>query len=152
MDPFTIALATFGIQKLRGKSTKRSMRDAALAAGIGQIAGMAGFGSTMGPNMGSFAPQAFGSTGNIIGAGLQGPTATGATVTPTLGQQFQQTAGMRGIRSLVGQKTIRNPVTGALEQEGSGFLGLSPGAQLGIGLGASTLLAGDEEEPEMQCN
>jgi hypothetical protein len=149
MDPFTIALATFGIQKLRGKSTKRSMRDAALAAGIGQIAGMAGFGSTMGPNMGAFAPQAFGSTGNIIGAGLQGPSMTGAPITPTIGQQLQQTTGMKGIRSLMGQKEIRNPVTGALEQEGSGFMGLSPGAQLGIGLGASTLLAGDEEEPEM---
>lgn len=58
MDPFTIALATFGIQKLRGKSTSRSLRDAALAAGIGQFAGMAGFGSSMGPNMGAFAPQA----------------------------------------------------------------------------------------------
>ena len=39
MDPFTIALATFGIQKLRGKSTKRSLRDAAIAGGIGQLAG-----------------------------------------------------------------------------------------------------------------
>ena len=42
MDPFTIALATFGIQKLRGKSTKRSLRDAAIAGGIGQLGGMAG--------------------------------------------------------------------------------------------------------------
>ena len=42
MDPFTIALATFGIQKLRGKSTKRSLRDAAIAGSIGQFAGMAG--------------------------------------------------------------------------------------------------------------
>ena len=70
MDPFTIALATFGVQKLRGKSTKRSLRDAAIAGGIGQVAGMAGFGSTIGPNMGSFAPTAFGSTGNYIGAGV----------------------------------------------------------------------------------
>lgn len=44
MDPFTIALATFGIQKLRGKSTKRSIRDAAIAAGLGQLGGMAGVG------------------------------------------------------------------------------------------------------------
>jgi hypothetical protein len=44
MDPFTIALATFGIQKLRGKSTNRALRDAALAGGIGQFAGMAGVG------------------------------------------------------------------------------------------------------------
>jgi hypothetical protein len=42
-----------------------------------------------------------------------------------------------------------NEVTGAVTKEGSGFLGMSPGAQLGIGLGASTLLAGEEEAPEM---
>ena len=30
MDPFTLALATFGVQKLRGKSTKRALRDAVL--------------------------------------------------------------------------------------------------------------------------
>ena len=37
MDPITLALATFGIQKLRGKSTKRSFRDALIAGGIGQF-------------------------------------------------------------------------------------------------------------------
>jgi hypothetical protein len=42
-----------------------------------------------------------------------------------------------------------NKATGAVTKEGSGFLGMSPGAQLGIGLGASTLLAGEEEAPEM---
>ena len=44
MDPFTIALATFGVQKLRGKSTKRSLRDAMMAGGLGQLGGMAGVG------------------------------------------------------------------------------------------------------------
>jgi hypothetical protein len=74
MDPFTVALATFGVQKLRGKSTKRALRDAAIFAGGTQLAGMAGVGS----NMGAFAPQAFGSVGNtvafgdtMIGGGLQ---------------------------------------------------------------------------------
>ena len=33
MDPFTLALATFGVQKLRGKSTKRALRDAAILGG-----------------------------------------------------------------------------------------------------------------------
>ena len=33
MDPFTIALATFGIQKLRGKSTRTALKDAALMGG-----------------------------------------------------------------------------------------------------------------------
>ena len=80
MDPFTVALATFGVQKLRGKSTKRALRDAAIFAGGTQLAGMAGVGSTVGPNMGAFAPQAFGSVGantgslwtdTMIGGGLQ---------------------------------------------------------------------------------
>jgi hypothetical protein len=44
MDPFTIALATFGVQKLRGKSTNRALRDAVFAGGIGQLGGMAGMG------------------------------------------------------------------------------------------------------------
>ena len=30
MDPFTLALATFGVQKLRGKSTRTALKDAAL--------------------------------------------------------------------------------------------------------------------------
>ena len=34
MDPFTLALATFGVQKLRGKSTKRALRDAAIVGGV----------------------------------------------------------------------------------------------------------------------
>jgi hypothetical protein len=37
-----MALATFGVQKLRGKSTKRSFRDALMIGGLGQLGGMAG--------------------------------------------------------------------------------------------------------------
>jgi hypothetical protein len=37
-----MALATFGVQKLRGKSTKRSLRDALMIGGLGQLGGMAG--------------------------------------------------------------------------------------------------------------
>jgi hypothetical protein len=36
-----MALATFGVQKLRGKSTKRSLRDAMMIGGLGQLGGMA---------------------------------------------------------------------------------------------------------------
>jgi hypothetical protein len=41
MDPFTLALATFGVQKLRGKSTKRALRDAALVGGGSYALGQA---------------------------------------------------------------------------------------------------------------
>ena len=137
MDPFTIALATFGIQKLRGKSTKRALRDAALAGGVGQLAGMAGVGGF----------QSFGQTGNFIGSAMQGPTTTGAPVTPSLIQQMKTTPAGSGITKLIGKKDIFNP-QGELVKEGSGFLGMSPGAQLGIGLGVTSLL-GEDEKPEM---
>ena len=49
MDPFTIALATFGVQKLRGKSTRTALKDAALVGGatygIGQLAQAGAFGT-----------------------------------------------------------------------------------------------------------
>jgi hypothetical protein len=58
MDPFTIALATFGVQKLRGKSTKRSLRDAFLVGGgsyaLGQTAMGAQMGLGQGPAFSSF--------------------------------------------------------------------------------------------------
>jgi hypothetical protein len=151
MDPFTIALATFGVQKLRGKSTKRSLRDAAIAAGIGQFAGMAGFGSTMGPNMGSFAPTAFGNTGNFIGRQAAIEAGTGQVAQQTLGSQASQAAG--GIydlgKNLIGQPDKYNKAGTEILTEGSGFRGLSTGAQLGLGLGVSTLLAGKDEPVEM---
>lgn len=68
MDPFTLALATFGVQKLRGKSTKRALRDAAIvgggAYGIGQLGG-AGMGIGQGP---AFSSLGFGQSAT---AGLQ---------------------------------------------------------------------------------
>ena len=52
MDPFTLALATFGVQKLRGKSTNRALRDAAIVGGgsfaVGRLGG-AGMGIGQGP-------------------------------------------------------------------------------------------------------
>lgn len=143
MDPFTIALATFGIQKLRGKSTKRSLRDAAIAAGVGQFAGMAGIGK----GLGSFAPQAFGSTslpgmtGNFIG---QSTGSAGQLINMPFSQQVGATPIGQGISKLVGDPTITNKA-GDVTQQGSGFMGLSPGAKLGITAAATTALAGDED-------
>jgi hypothetical protein len=149
MDPFTIALATFGIQKLRGKSTKRSLRDAAIAGGIGQVAGMAGIGQ----GMGKFAPQAFGSTslpgmtGSFVGQ-TTGPA--GEIVNQSLMEQVAQAGG--GIydlgKNLIGSPDKYNEAGTEIIKEGSGFRGLSTGAQLGIGLGASTLLAGEDDPVE----
>jgi len=61
MDPFTIALATFGVQKLRGKSTRRALRDAALLGGGSYAIGAMGGGAGMGIGQGSpFSSLGFG--------------------------------------------------------------------------------------------
>jgi hypothetical protein len=61
MDPFTIALATFGVQKLRGKSTKRALRDAAIVGGGSYALGQTAFGANMGIGQGpAFSSLGFG--------------------------------------------------------------------------------------------
>ena len=95
MDPFTLALATFGVQKLRGKSTNRALRDGLLAGGIGQLGGMAGVEGF----------QAFGQAGANTLAGS------------TLGQQFGQTSAVRGIGALFG-KTPQAADIGVMPVEG----------------------------------
>ena len=85
MDPFTIAAVTFGLQKLRGKSTNRALRDGIFAGSLGQTAGMAGLGGF----------QSFGGAGGMGGAGaLPGQGIKG---------QFANTGVMRGISSLFPQ-------------------------------------------------
>jgi len=105
MDPFTLALATFGVQKLRGKSTKRSLRDALVIGGMGQLGGMAGVGGL----------SAFGQTGANTLAGS------------TLGAQFGNTATMTGIKSLFPQ------VAGSPAATAPGFSGMTdPGTMQGL--------------------
>ena len=138
MDPFTLALATFGVQKLRGKSTNRALRDAALVGGIGQLGGMAGVGGL----------QAFGQTGANTLAGS------------TLGQQFGQTSAVRGIGALFGRTPQAAdagvmPVEGGLKnvQEQSFFEKLMPkttAGKIGTGTALVTLLGGmgGDDEPQ----
>ena len=137
MDPFTIALATFGVQKLRGKSTKRALRDAAIFAGGTQLAGMAGVGSTVGPNMGAFAPQAFGSVGaNTV--------AFGDTM---IGGGLQSLVGKSG----VAEKELLKDSTGKVIQEaapavkGKGFLGMGTFGKLATAGSLLPLIIGEDE-------
>ena len=138
MDPITIALATFGIQKLRGKSTKRSFRDALIAGGIGQVAGMAGVGKQ---TMGKFAPQAFGQVGQM---GLT----TGSNIAQggTLAAQFGATPVGGAVSSMWGQPA--EMAGGQVTKAATGIRGWSPAAKLGAGLGIATLMEGDEDMPK----
>ena len=105
-----MALATFGVQKLRGKSTKRSFRDALMIGGLGQLGGMAGV-----PGV-----QAFGQTGANTLAGS------------TIGAQFGNTATMQGLN------TLFNPMkaSGAIPNMGDPAANMATGgvqSQSGIG-------------------
>lgn len=78
MDPFTLALATFGVQKLRGKSTKRALRDAAIVGGgsyaLGQVAPQLGVGTGQAFSGVLGSPETYGDRGlkTITGSELGG--------------------------------------------------------------------------------
>ena len=141
MDPFTIALATFGVQKLRGKSTNRALRDAVLLGGGTQLAGMGGLGPF----------KAFGSMGNTLGPG-------------GFATQFGNTSAMQGIGALFGKGSAAQQIPTGMEgspelagqvgktaQSGNFFSNLMPkstAGKLGLGTAAVTLLGGMGGEDE----
>jgi hypothetical protein len=99
MDPFTIALAVFGVQKLRGQSTGKSFRDALLAATGAQALSATNVGASMGI-------EGFSALGAKEGATLAGNTFL---------EQLGNTAAGSGIKALYG--TAGTPaVEGTAEQ------------------------------------
>jgi hypothetical protein len=150
MDPFTVALATFGVQKLRGKSTKRALRDAAIFAGGTQLAGMAGVGS----NMGAFAPQAFGQSaasripGSTLGAQF-GNTTIGKGITGALGKSKLTQSQAIDVLKEKGFDTkdiTAQMIKDTRADSGKGFLGMGTFGKLATGASLLPLLMGDEEE------
>jgi hypothetical protein len=149
MDPFTIALAVFGVQKLRGQSTGKSFRDALLAATGAQVAGMAG----VGEGLGAFQPQAFGSTSL---PGMTGNFLQGADIAA----QFGTTAAGKGISALYGQSPISSEeaIKTGLEKgtpeytkalSGTGYSSLSPSEKLITGaVVLPTTMAAFQDTPE----
>jgi len=113
MDPFTIALATFGIQKLRGKSTRTALKDAALVGGgsyaLGQ-SGILGQGSTFGRG------PAFSSLGfnQKAASGFQGLDRL--PFEATQGAQFRDPGFQKALSSKVGEETQKTGITKLLEK------------------------------------
>jgi len=135
MDPITLALATFGIQKLRGKSTKRSFRDALIVGGIGQLGSMTSAGQGMGLS-------GFGTGAGQLGAGGVG-----------IKQQLANTQAGQWASSAWGSPATKQIGTmGGKDympaQAATGIQGWSPGMKLGAGLGLATLLEGEEDMPD----
>ena len=128
MDPFTIALATFGVQKLRGKSTKRALRDAALLGG------------------GAYAFQGAAVAGNVpgvtAGEGFLGNIGSGSPL-----------SGITGLlgKPGVAEKKLLKDSTGKIIQEaapavkGSGFRGMGAFGKLATAGSLLPLLVGEDE-------
>ena len=126
MDPFTIALATFGVQKLRGKSTKRALRDAAIVGGgsyaIGQAGGLGmgiGQGSAfsglgLGQGASSFAQQrAASDLGSFAARGGGADLATTKAADATMKAAATEAGKKKGLSALL-TKAKENPLESLL--------------------------------------
>jgi hypothetical protein len=104
MDPFTLALATFGVQKLRGKSTRTALQSAALVGGasygLGALGSAGKLGSFSQSATSMFSKPAFSSLG------------FGATQTATPGLQNNKTY----FKELIGKKAQPEALKAAIEQ------------------------------------
>ncbi len=139
MDPFTIAAVTFGVQKLRGKSTNRALRDGIFAGSLGQAAGMAGIGG-----FSSFgAAGGMGGAGALPGIGIKGQFAN-TGVMQGIGSLFPQLGGGQAA-SVAGGGADMGTVA-ASGGGGGGFLSnLMPkttAGKIGTGMALTSLLGG----------
>ena len=125
MDPFTLALATFGVQKLRGKSTKRALRDAALVGG------------------GSYAIGQATSAGMLGGeSGMLGSVGTGSP--------FSGITGLLGKPGVAEKEVIKNAAGEVIQDaapavKGSGFRGMGTFGKLATAGSLLPLLIGEDE-------
>ena len=129
MDPFTLALATFGVQKLRGKSTKRALRDAAIVGG------------------GSYAFGQAASAGMI--PGVTAGQGVGRIGQGSAFESIQGLLGTKGVTKEVAQKQLGKGATEAeiaKAMRGTGFRGLGTGEKIFAGTALLGLLEGSDPE------
>ena len=147
MDPFTIALATFGVQKLRGKSTRTALKDAALIGGGAAALGPSGLG-------------AFKNFGSMSGGPFSSLTGMFSTTPATSGQDPNFLQKIIGRPEVTAKESVIDKATNQVlqpavkAQTGTGLRGfyskLGTGEKIGLGLAGTTLLSGmDQEDPEM---
>ena len=148
MDPFTLALATFGIQKLRGKSTKKALQSAALIGGGAYALGAVAPTSSLGSMFAGKAPL------SSLGFGSQTYGATqGLKTIPqsaTYGKQFMNPEVVQQIAksSPLSEAVVGAGTEGAKKGIVSNLLGKAKDNPLQTAMLASSvlpLLAGDDE-------
>jgi len=152
MDPFTLALATFGVQKLRGKSTRTALQSAALVGGasygIGALGAAGKLGSFSQGATSMFSKPAFSSLG--FGTGTTG--AEKNIFQRAIGEKAQPEALKAAIEKL-GPNASTEQIKALTKQfGGSGFQGLGGGEKLLLATTAvpiaESLFGGEEEAPK----
>jgi hypothetical protein len=159
MDPFTVALAVFGVQKLRGQSTGKSFRDALLAAtgaqalsatNVGASMGIQGF--TLGPEgsfLGSLGPQA--NAANSLAANAASSGIMDQLAQTTVGKGI---AGLYGKAPISGEEAIKTGLEKGTPEytkalSGTGYQSLSPTEKLITGsVVVPTVAAAFQDTPE----
>jgi len=139
MDPFTLALATFGVQKLRGKSTRTALKDAALVGGtsygIGQLSAAGTFGAQAQAGQGFLGSLGRGAPFSSLGVGT-GSTA-GRDLAVRDSGRLAEKKQKNFLQKLLGEKATK-------DSPGTGFRGLGTGEKLFLGTTALSLLPEDE--------
>jgi len=157
MDPFTIALAVFGVSKLTGSSTKNALKNAFLAGtgsyavgAVGEAGALGGFGQGEAfsgiTSLLSAAPTAATGveTGVGVGTGLN-TAATAAeadaltkfgTITQPVAQDF-------------GYQAVTPSSTGFFNKAANIYGKLDTAEKIGLGVGGTSLISslGEDEEP-----
>ena len=145
-----MALMTFGAQKMRGKSTKRSFRDAMLIGSMGQLGGAAGVGgiTPFGPAGTANTIQGLGQTS--VGQGLRGlfPQFASQAGTGTVAANSPFAAAGSSALSGAGAGATAAPQTGIMETL-KGLLPTSDAGKIALGAAAIPLLSGDDDPKKM---
>jgi len=162
MDPFTIALAVFGVSKLTGASTKKSLQNALLAGGgaygIGQLTSAGYLGGAEGVLGGIGQGEAFSGITSLLGPATTAPagsttaaTGTGlatgtaeAAVLPTAENLASTSLALDG--SAAYKATAP---TSFFDKAANIYKGLGTAEKIGLGAAGVTLAGslGEDEEP-----
>ena len=158
MDPFTIALAVFGVSKLTGSSTKNALKNAFLAGTGSYAVGASGLGAQAG--LGSFGTgEAFSGITSLLSAA---PTAapgvetgvgvgTGLNTAAATAPDYYGLATNSGtpITSAFDYTAVTPKATNFFDKAANIYGKLDTAEKIGLGVGGTSLISslGEDEEP-----
>ena len=162
MDPFTIALAVFGVSKLTGASTKKSLQNALLAGGgaygIGQLTSAGYLGGAEGVLGGIGQGEAFSGITSLLGPATTAPAGSTTAATGTgLATGTAEAAVLPTAENLSGTSLALDgsaaykatAPTSFFDKAANIYKGLGTAEKIGLGAAGVTLAGslGEDEEP-----